>query len=326
MKQLPEGTMDGVDEQIFAIGDIHGELASMEAALEYVRENRDPSRTSHLIFLGDLVDRGADGMKCMKMAWDACERTGVDKRTVLIGNHEMMMFHSITPLADGSYDDFMGMNWVKNGGASVIREVTEASGSTKGIEQQVRDAIPEGMLEHMVANTHHRAGNLIFVHAGLIAGLDSEDDLARYLARPPKMEDGDKTHWAWVREDYFLEYGRVTGWGPDRNLIVVHGHTPVGTDPQSSAYTSYVKAHRSGQVFEKSETEMARALLEALNSSDHHDLVNECGRINMDGGCGKYKKHAAPVPVLQLKDNQYHIEMTLRNDLESKPQAAPSPS
>ena len=71
----------------FVVGDIHGRCAQLLNLLDMLP--RDPSSDT-LVFLGDLIDRGADAPGCvdhiMKMRRENPERV-----ICLRGNHEQML-------------------------------------------------------------------------------------------------------------------------------------------------------------------------------------------------------------------------------------------
>ena len=41
---------------LYAIGDVHGCVLTLEALIEEI----DPTETDHLVFIGDYIDRGPD--------------------------------------------------------------------------------------------------------------------------------------------------------------------------------------------------------------------------------------------------------------------------
>ena len=75
---LPPGPLD-------IIGDVHGELGALEALLAHLAEaGRTEQR--HLVFVGDLVDRGPDSLGVVRLV----ERLMHEGRaSCLVGNHEL---------------------------------------------------------------------------------------------------------------------------------------------------------------------------------------------------------------------------------------------
>ena len=49
------------DEEIYVIGDIHGNLNSLTKLMEEITRNNP----KHVIFLGDIVDRGPKQLECL---------------------------------------------------------------------------------------------------------------------------------------------------------------------------------------------------------------------------------------------------------------------
>ena len=71
---------------IYVCGDIHGQYELYKSMLEVIRFSKE----DHLYIIGDMIDRGADGIKILQ---DVRKRKNV---TCLIGNHELMMYDYIT--------------------------------------------------------------------------------------------------------------------------------------------------------------------------------------------------------------------------------------
>ena len=69
----------------YVCSDIHGQYGLYKAMLEQI----NISEKDHLYILGDMIDRGPDGLQILQ---DAYSRTNV---TCLLGNHEHMMWNYI---------------------------------------------------------------------------------------------------------------------------------------------------------------------------------------------------------------------------------------
>jgi serine/threonine protein phosphatase 1 len=204
----------GPEGQVFAIGDVHGQAAALAATLDAIAAvpRQGPSR--RLVFLGDLIDRGPDSLGTIDLAMQARERAQVDEVVILPGNHELMMIDAL--LEPGAFMT----DWLHNGGAALILEAQPdcKTHSLEELAEIARAAIDPTFLSLMVSGpTHHTAGDLVFVHAGLAPGVDAEAFLkqGRFAAGA--------NHWAWIREP-FLNWAH--GWGPEQSWVVVHGHTP----------------------------------------------------------------------------------------------------
>jgi hypothetical protein len=76
--------MAAVDLPVLIVGDVHGDIERLFAALKPY-----PADRWHTIFLGDLVDYGMFGVGCMRYARD---RANTD---VILGNHEVAMLSAL---------------------------------------------------------------------------------------------------------------------------------------------------------------------------------------------------------------------------------------
>jgi Calcineurin-like phosphoesterase len=112
-----------------AIGDIHGSLGPLLKLLEYEHlidgQHRWAAGNTHLIFLGDYVDRGEDGIgvieTIMRLEREASQAGG--RVTALLGNHDVIMLEvhhfgdALVPgfLRQGQEMSFRQM-WLQNAG------------------------------------------------------------------------------------------------------------------------------------------------------------------------------------------------------------------
>ena len=80
ISSLPPGPLD-------IIGDVHGEIDALEAILSRLDQQGDSAtRRPHLVFLGDLVDRGPDSMAVVDRV-AGLVRAG--RASCILGNHEL---------------------------------------------------------------------------------------------------------------------------------------------------------------------------------------------------------------------------------------------
>lgn len=94
---------DGKNKPIVVIGDVSGHDRALVRLLNKLPEYE------HLVFVGDLVDRGSGSKECMDLVMQLCR---LGKATWIVGNHEHMMvdFYRRTSI--------YGRNaWHSNGGA-----------------------------------------------------------------------------------------------------------------------------------------------------------------------------------------------------------------
>ncbi|MDX6611125.1 MAG: serine/threonine protein phosphatase 1 [Blastocatellia bacterium] len=80
----------------FVVGDIHGRCAQLQGLLEMLP--RDESSDT-LVFLGDLIDRGADVPGCVDFVSGLC-RENPERVICLLGNHEQMLLDFVDDVAN----------------------------------------------------------------------------------------------------------------------------------------------------------------------------------------------------------------------------------
>ncbi len=90
----------------YVLSDIHGEADRFHAVLEKIQFSPEDT----LYILGDVVDRGPDGISLLK------EIMGMPNAVMLLGNHEYMMLQYMSPSA--SETDIR--RWNRNGNAPTL--------------------------------------------------------------------------------------------------------------------------------------------------------------------------------------------------------------
>jgi serine/threonine protein phosphatase 1 len=189
-------------ERYYLIGDIHGRLdlfQAMVAAIEDDDASRDSSET-HVVLLGDLVDRGPDSAGVVALA-----RHWQDQRNVrvLAGNHEQMMLDAFEKpeilrhfLKHGGRETVLSYGLSKKQfNAMTLEELFAALPQL--ISQTERDYI-SSFEEYIIA------GDYLFVHAGI--------DPAVPIAEQKR------TDLLWIRDRFLSHEGPL-------DKVVVHGHT-----------------------------------------------------------------------------------------------------
>ncbi|SHJ03466.1 metallophosphoesterase [Wenxinia saemankumensis] len=209
---------------IYAIGDIHGQSAMLDEALD--RIERDGGRDARIVFLGDYTDRGPDSRGVLDRL-----STGLAEGrnwAPIKGNHDRMFERF---LDSGQVHDARiasGKGWLHpalggqrtlgsygevflhpdNGGRDTLLsyevDLSDADRSDD-IAAAAREAVPRAHLRFLRdLPLMHREDGLLFVHAGLRPGVP--------------VEEQDEEDLLWIREG-FLEEDH--DFGP----LVVHGHT-----------------------------------------------------------------------------------------------------
>jgi len=189
---------------IYVMSDLHGCYDKYKQMLEKIKLNKDDL----LYILGDVVDRGDDGIKILL---DMMHRSNV---VPLLGNHEYMAYSVLkkfnVEITDSNYNKHLDSeaiemyeNWMFNGGITTSQQFAKCS-------KEQRDSIIEYLSEfELFEELNVNGKEFILVHGGL-ANFSPEKDLYDY----------DIHELIWGRCDYAREYF------PDKYLVT--GHTPTG--------------------------------------------------------------------------------------------------
>lgn len=184
----------------FVIGDVHGRCAQLETLLEVLP--RDES-TDTLVFLGDLIDRGADAPGCVNRVLEL-HRSNPERVVCLRGNHEQMILDFIdgtsniwiTPVTGGerTYEQYAGRRLSINSEA----DIEEA-------RQTIENKVPSEHLDFFRDRPFYFENEYaLYVHAGLDHGKHPRDTAPQLLL--------------WSRDkDFYKHY---------RGKPCVFGHTP----------------------------------------------------------------------------------------------------
>jgi serine/threonine protein phosphatase 1 len=204
-------------ETVFAVGDVHGCAEHLDLLLDTIAGlAREATALRHLVYLGDMIDRGPDTIGVLRLWAEGPEARGVDQVHRVIGNHEILMMLALRGRALASKATKMWLS-ERMGGGKVLAEMRAAAGAPLaplGLElaraalgRRIIDLL-EGQLPRL------RLGNTLFVHGGL----DGRSDPRLFLARP--WTAGVNARWAWITRGFLDWEGGFGG------TLVVHGHTP----------------------------------------------------------------------------------------------------
>ena len=199
-------TADG--ERIYAIGDIHGRLDLMKDLLDRIEKHASslpPTRSIHIVVLGDMVDRGPQSAEVLRYLHGVQQSTG--RLIVLQGNHEELMLRALAG------EPGMLRAWMRIGGTATLRsfgiEPPHRDDDQRAAVSDLLKKIPSQLLD-WVRNLPltARSGDYLFCHAGIRPGV------------PLKRQK--RADLLWIRDE-FLEDPQ------DHGMMVVHGHS-VSTD------------------------------------------------------------------------------------------------
>jgi hypothetical protein len=195
-------------ERIVAVGDVHGaydrfvEILTTAGLLD-ARQRWSGGRT-HLVQLGDVVDRGPDSRKTL----DLLKRLPGEARRaggavhLLLGNHEIMrMLGDLRYVVPGEYQAFV------TGTSERVRR-TFLDALDKPLREQLADETPLGQVEMRVAfgeegeygewlrtlNVAMKINGILFVHGGISSDLEGMScDALNRAVRQELTTDLDKT-------------------------------------------------------------------------------------------------------------------------------------
>lgn len=186
---------------IYAIGDIHGEIAKLDAMLALLKGHIAPEDT--LLFIGDYIDRGPNSPAVLDRVM---ELKAVRPNTITLrGNHEQMMLDA-RALYDHSMgarvDPEIGQIWFYNGADNTIAQFGPG-GSGRFWER-----IPQRYWQFVGATEmEFTLGPFRFVHAGV-------------LPRGVFWEEEPLDPRLWIRDPFLISK-------QDFGKVIVFGHTPL---------------------------------------------------------------------------------------------------
>lgn len=197
--RVPEG------KRVYAIGDIHGRndlLQQLLAQIDADELARGPSDT-HIIFLGDLMDRGPDSAGVIECAMAL--RDSGRKVRFLMGNHEEVFVRACRK-RDAKITRF----FLRIGGEATVLSypITRAEYITLDMEQlseRLSNLVPQTHLDFIESFEDQIViGDYAFVHAGIRPGVPLSEQ------KPSDLR--------WIREEFVDQRG-------DLEKVVVYGHT-----------------------------------------------------------------------------------------------------
>ncbi len=202
--QVPPGT------RVYAIGDVHGRLDLLDRLLGRIADDAGlaPARRVVVVFLGDLIDRGADSRAVIERVIGGPPQDGplAHARYVsLRGNHEDTLLQF---LADFS----VGPRWFRNGGLEAVRSYVgevdaHLAHDYPRLQKMLYRALPTHHLRFLSSiPARHEEGDYLFVHAGVRPGI--------------ALDRQDPYDLMWIREPFLSAREAMS-------KMVVHGHTVV---------------------------------------------------------------------------------------------------
>lgn len=199
---------DPISKPLYAIGDIHGQLAELHRILDLIES--DGGADAQIVFLGDYTDRGPDSRGVLDVLVEGQARGR--NWTFLKGNHDRMFeWFMQDPLRDDPYL-MVELYWLHQrlGGDTTMSSYNvNASGRRrkKDIHAEALAEVPQSHLDFLKGlKLSHQTDALFFAHAGIRPGVALDNQTEEDLL--------------WIRREFHDHAA------PHPKLIV-HGHTPV---------------------------------------------------------------------------------------------------
>jgi len=212
--------------RVYAIGDVHGCLDQLNRLLGAIgMDLSERGARGHLIFLGDLVDRGPDSAGVIsRLLHGSLPGERID---FLMGNHEEVLLECLDGnlVRIGHWLQYGGLQTLESYGLGRADRFDQAS----SLMVAMREAIPKEHVSFMRSFVDQvRVGDYLFVHAGIRPGVILEQQSVQDLR--------------WIRGE-FLDSS--ASHGP----VVVHGHTIVpDVDVRHNRIAVDTGCYRTGQL------------------------------------------------------------------------------
>lgn len=190
--------------RIYAIGDVHGELALLEQLLAAIDADlaARPIDRALEVTLGDYIDRGPDSAGVVHLL--ATRPPAGRTRISLLGNHEDYLLQFLD-------NPLVLHDWLPNGGVETLASygvMVDRNGvDPHHVHREFTAAFPQHHRTFMDGlSLAHQVGDIFLVHAGIRPGI--------------ALEEQNPRDFLWIRQEFLSHPGPF----PFR---VVHGHTPV---------------------------------------------------------------------------------------------------
>jgi serine/threonine protein phosphatase 1 len=190
-------------QRVYAIGDIHGRRDCLDVLLGMIDAD-DAARgraDTTLVFLGDLIDRGADSRGVIERAMHMATSP---KCVLLMGNHEEILIRAWEGdrKAAGLFHRVGGRETLLSYG---VTEAEYDASDLGDLAELVGARVPVDHIAFVRGfQDQWRCGDYLFVHAGIRPGVPIDEQ------SPSDMR--------WIRRE-FLEDPR------DHGVMIVHGHS-----------------------------------------------------------------------------------------------------
>ena len=197
---------------VYAIGDIHGRhdllaplldkvLADAEGRADRDAEDSGPVR---IVFLGDYIDRGEGARQTIEMLRAFAGR-GDAEAVFLMGNHEQMLLRFLEePSAGARWLRYGGLQTLLSYGVRGVTSLTDPEDALR-LRDEMVSALGADIDFIESLGTSHRAGNVLFTHAGADPGAPPEEqDVNTLLWGSERFQQVDRADGVWVVYGHFI--------------------------------------------------------------------------------------------------------------------------
>lgn len=216
---------------IYAIGDIHGQIAMLLHALDLIEKDGGPD--ARIVFLGDYTDRGlnsADVLDHLIAGRDAGRNW-----QFIMGNHDRFFTRFVMEGKQHDARVASGINWLnpRLGGTNTLAsygikgdpvfaahthgtqelllhfQTDEGALTPDQLQKAAMQAVPRAQLDFLTGLPPTiQTDDLLFVHAGIKPGV--------------ALKDQDIEDLLWIRDGFLDD-------ATDHGRLVIHGHTALDT-------------------------------------------------------------------------------------------------
>ena len=191
---------------VYVMSDIHGNLPRFRSIMHQI----DLQESDHLYVLGDVIDRFPDGLSILK------ELTLMPNCTVLLGNHEMLLYDAVSCPQDA----FSHNVWIWNGGKVTHTDFLRHSNTEQA---QILRFIEEMPISQSVTVNNQ---NFLLVHGA-----------------PPELYNPNDREF-YSKGEYVIWHRLLPEEKIKDDKIVIFGHTPTAHYQNSKPFKIWYGENR----------------------------------------------------------------------------------
>jgi serine/threonine protein phosphatase 1 len=176
---IPEGL------RVYAIGDIHGHLESLIRMHEEISRDliHAPPEATHIVYLGDYIDRGPDGRGVIEFLIARKGRGDGLPKTFLKGNHEAALYEFMHDPLNEQWLKYGGLDTLQSYGITFDSPVPLPAEKERAAEK-LKNVFPKSHFEFFESlELSIDIGGYRFAHAGVDPFIDFNAQTEKELTR-----------------------------------------------------------------------------------------------------------------------------------------------